>query len=745
MLLSIVLMIKNEEKYLENTLKALEVLRNNINSELIILDTGSIDKSIEIARKYTDNIYFSKWNDDFGQMRNKSISYAKGEWILVLDADEELVVCDKMIEFFNTDLYKKYNSASIELKNINSEDDKLYTKSINIRMFKKDGFRYEGVIHEQPMYKEPTYNNIAAFNHYGYLYTDEEQKKNKLERNEKLLRKVLKKNPNDSYINFQMAKNLMSMDENEDAIYYMEKSFEICKKNNNIPAYVQSNLAKLYILLERYSKCEKICIDYIQKDTKNIDIYYYLALSQSMNNKYNDSLINYKRYIYLLDNYEISTQHNNILCDGNTIGLREQVEVYIVKTHYLLEKYDEVYSKITKLNIEQIRSIYSIIFISIIKVNKIEYILDLYQKLNSNVEKNEFKSQLEKVLLKIGQSSKSKIYEILKKIEGNYGILNEIRCGKTIDIKEYNRILNEENDDYYSILIDYAIKAGFEIERILEGVDKIYIQDYFDYMIKYRKGNTIDLYEYLLTRPNTLEVNKLSIYSSLCKSLLSNVNYNNEKYLMLFHMYITYTYDYLKLIYNNELSDDYLSKVIDNKDEKFVIDIINARKFKISDKLNYIRKMKKILIDNQLYEKGIKILINKFEDEINENEEVKRLKREYKSIIERSINNGNIKDALSMVEEYESMFENDMEIYNMKGIINIFDNNLDEAECLFKQALLLDRYNSNTLFNIAYLKEISGENEEAIRFYNNICLILEERDLVSEAEEKIKLIKNICT
>ncbi|MEW9080641.1 glycosyltransferase, partial [Terrisporobacter glycolicus] len=498
MLLSIVLMIKNEEKHLEKTLKALEILRKNVNSELIILDTGSTDRSIEIASKYTDKIYFEKWNDDFGQMRNKSISYAKGEWILVLDADEELVNCDKMIKFFNTPLHKEYNSASIELKNINSEDNKLYTKSINIRVFKNTGFRYEGIIHEQPMYKEPTYNNIAIFNHYGYLYTDEEQKKYKLQRNEKLLLKVLKKKPIDSYANFQMAKNLMAMDENEEAIYYMEKSFEICKKNGNIPAYVQSNLAKLYLILEKYTKCENICIDYIEKDTKNIDIYYYLALSQSMNNKYNDSLINYKRYIYLLENYEISTQYNDILCDGNTIGLRDQAEVYIVKIYYLLEEYNKVYDTISKLKMEQIRSIYSIIFMSIIKVNKIESILNLYENLNSNVEKNEFKLELEKVLLKTSESNR-KLYHILKEIEGNYGTLNKVRSGKFINLDEYRRMLTEENDDYYSILIDYAFKEGFEIEDILKGIDKTHIQDYFDYMIEYRNGNTIDLYEYLLT------------------------------------------------------------------------------------------------------------------------------------------------------------------------------------------------------------------------------------------------------
>ena len=99
MLLSIVMMVKNEDKYLDKTLSALNNLRKNINSELIILDTGSTDNTVNIAKKHTDKVYFENWNNHFAYMRNKSISYAKGDWILVLDADEVLYNCDKLIQF----------------------------------------------------------------------------------------------------------------------------------------------------------------------------------------------------------------------------------------------------------------------------------------------------------------------------------------------------------------------------------------------------------------------------------------------------------------------------------------------------------------------------------------------------------------------------------------------------------------------------------------------------------------------
>ena len=87
MLLSIVMMVKNEERYLNKTLESLKPLMEDINSELIILDTGSDDSTVEIAKKYTDKVFFADWNNDFAHMRNISISHASGDWILILDAD----------------------------------------------------------------------------------------------------------------------------------------------------------------------------------------------------------------------------------------------------------------------------------------------------------------------------------------------------------------------------------------------------------------------------------------------------------------------------------------------------------------------------------------------------------------------------------------------------------------------------------------------------------------------------------
>ena len=61
MLLSIAMIVKNEEKFLPKTLNALLPILNTIKSELIILDTGSEDNTISIAKQFTDNVYSVPW------------------------------------------------------------------------------------------------------------------------------------------------------------------------------------------------------------------------------------------------------------------------------------------------------------------------------------------------------------------------------------------------------------------------------------------------------------------------------------------------------------------------------------------------------------------------------------------------------------------------------------------------------------------------------------------------------------
>ena len=80
------MIVKDEENYLEQCLSSAKGLAD----EIIIVDTGSKDKTKEIAKKFNAKVFDFKWNDDFSAARNESLKHATKDWILVLDADESL-------------------------------------------------------------------------------------------------------------------------------------------------------------------------------------------------------------------------------------------------------------------------------------------------------------------------------------------------------------------------------------------------------------------------------------------------------------------------------------------------------------------------------------------------------------------------------------------------------------------------------------------------------------------------------
>lgn len=83
--ISAVLIAKNEEALLSRCLESVRGL-----DEIIVCDTGSADKTIEVAKRYTDKVFNFPWNDSFCDARNSAKSHATGDWILSIDADEVL-------------------------------------------------------------------------------------------------------------------------------------------------------------------------------------------------------------------------------------------------------------------------------------------------------------------------------------------------------------------------------------------------------------------------------------------------------------------------------------------------------------------------------------------------------------------------------------------------------------------------------------------------------------------------------
>ena len=217
--ISLVMIVKNEEETLEKSLMSVKELVD----EIIIVDTGSTDKTREIALRYTEKVFRFPWCNDFSKARNFSISKAANEWILILDADEVITEYDKnQIERF----CNESNYLVGRIKRINIYEDKYGTKKyierVN-RFFNKNNFEYEGIIHEQVVSKNrEEYNTINIDLHVEHIGYSKAvlSKTNKISRNIELLKIAREKEPKDPYINYQLGKS-----------YFMGKDFHMAKKS----------------------------------------------------------------------------------------------------------------------------------------------------------------------------------------------------------------------------------------------------------------------------------------------------------------------------------------------------------------------------------------------------------------------------------------------------------------------------------------------------------------------------------
>lgn len=86
MRLSAVFIVKNEEELLAQAMESVKEF-----DEIIVIDTGSTDRTKEIASQYTDKIFDFPWCDDFSAARNEAIKHATGDWIYSIDADQRLL------------------------------------------------------------------------------------------------------------------------------------------------------------------------------------------------------------------------------------------------------------------------------------------------------------------------------------------------------------------------------------------------------------------------------------------------------------------------------------------------------------------------------------------------------------------------------------------------------------------------------------------------------------------------------
>lgn len=165
--LSVVLISRNAEKTLDKVLAMLDFV-----DEIILVDSGSTDKTLDIARKYGATVHFQEWLG-YGPQKQKAVSFAKNDWVLNLDTDE--VITPELKHYLKTNFLEdrlKYAGFFIPIQNIfMNKKIQLWGSSLEsrLRLFNKQSGQFNNKkVHEEVLVNGATKALELGIDHFSY-------------------------------------------------------------------------------------------------------------------------------------------------------------------------------------------------------------------------------------------------------------------------------------------------------------------------------------------------------------------------------------------------------------------------------------------------------------------------------------------------------------------------------------------------------------------------------------------------
>lgn len=301
--LSLCMIVKNESKHLANCLESVE----GVVDEIVIVDTGSTDNTVEIAKKYGAKVFHYEWHDDFGAARNESLKHATGDWILVLDADEVLSdeSKDKIRAFMvdvGADIYYQ-----LRIKNLGA-NNKVAHQNYMVRFFKNSPrARYIGRIHEYIVPPGGFINisdNDVNIIHHGYK---EGFSAKVTGRNLPILESILKDDDvidsYKSFVNYYIGSSQLDLGKLDDAVSYLKLSIDQLKSEPVMPLFAVHTYLRLMNTYVIMNKIEEL-VEFLE-NSKNectallssYEYWFYCAYTDIKYKKYEEALVKLKKTI----------------------------------------------------------------------------------------------------------------------------------------------------------------------------------------------------------------------------------------------------------------------------------------------------------------------------------------------------------------------------------------------------------------------------------------------------------------
>ena len=349
--ISVCIIAKNEERYIEECLRKLKPH----GMEIVVADTGSTDKTKEIAMKYADKVLDFEWIDDFSAARNFCAKNASNNWILSIDCDEYLNSINlRDIRIF-MQKYPRYTGMIHLINLVSSKKGETYTGDNVVRFYNRNHYRYENPIHEQLVSIKGKESDITQkcfllpleAIHHGYNINAEEMEQ-KQKRNVKILHKSLEKNPNDPYMLFQLGQSEYILQDIDASIEHMKKALEYAPSTDF--SYVQiliTSLAQIYRDVGRNQEALDLMETY--KDScKTARFVFMHALTLMDSNQILKALLQFLKVVTLPDVASLGENlkycYENIINIYRRMGENEMADMFVEKFEALKAEKDMLFN-----------------------------------------------------------------------------------------------------------------------------------------------------------------------------------------------------------------------------------------------------------------------------------------------------------------------------------------------------------------------------------------------------------------
>ncbi|HEY6759739.1 MAG TPA: glycosyltransferase [Baekduia sp.] len=225
---SLCMIVKDEEAMLPRCLAA---AAEHVD-ELIVVDTGSTDRTVEIAESFGAKILHHEWDGDFSAARNVGLDAATCDWLMYLDADEVLVEGEgERLRALLGHTWRE-GIVLVETNHVGELEDGAAVQHNALRLFKnRPEYRFEGRVHEQFAHKLPSQPERIEYSrvrieHYGYLGVVRDAKE-KSRRNLELLQRQLAEGVDTPFLHFNLGSERAASGDVAGSLTHLSRAWDL--------------------------------------------------------------------------------------------------------------------------------------------------------------------------------------------------------------------------------------------------------------------------------------------------------------------------------------------------------------------------------------------------------------------------------------------------------------------------------------------------------------------------------------